>query len=50
MYFVQWGYSPLSVAAATNSKELAELLLAAGANVDLQDQVLSSAISLAILQ
>jgi len=39
---IQYGSSPLFWAAARNSKETAEVLLAAGANVDLVDQVLPS--------
>ena len=42
MYFIQGGWSSLSAAAYYNSKEVAEVLLAAGANIDLQNQVLSS--------
>jgi len=40
--FLQWSESPLFVAASDNRKELVEVLLAAGANVDLQNKVLSS--------
>jgi len=40
MHFIQEGQTPLFI---TNVKEIAEVLLAAGANVNHQDKVLSSA-------
>ena len=43
LYFIQYGWSPLYVVTYHSSKEVAEILLAAGARVDLQHKVLSSA-------
>jgi len=37
--FTQHGKSPLHMAAENNREEIAKLLLAAGANIDLQDKV-----------